>query len=321
MSGSAFDGWRGTSADPNDEQFGDVVESTSLDEADGYDAVLLGEPFDGAVIGRRGARHGPKAIRSALAGLKTATLAGGRLGGIGDLGDARMPWEPGDVEGLQSALRERTSAVHDLPGLPVFLGGDNSLTYPNVAPLIDRGSVGVVNFDAHLDVREVRDGPTSGTPYRQLLDTGLDGYAVVGARHFETSAAYVDFLRERGGAIIEAEAVGDDPASAAERALGALGPVSQVYLSVDLDVLDSTAAPGVSAPTPGGLSTRDLFRAVRRVARDDRLVGVEVVECAPSLEEEGRTAAAAARVVAHALTGRFGVGVHPPRSRTRGGAS
>jgi arginase family enzyme len=66
-------------------------------------------------------------------------------------------------------------------------------------------------------------------------------------------------------------------------------------------VLDAAAAPGVSAPTPGGLSTTQLFRALRLVAADDRVAGYEVVECAPPLDETGRTATAGSRAVAHFL--------------------
>jgi formimidoylglutamase len=171
--------------------------------------------------------------------------------------------------------------------------------------LLDRGSVGVVNFDAHLDCRAVPDdGPTSGTPYRQLLDAGLDAYACVGARHFETSTAYHDYVRERGGEVVTAEEVGTDVVSAVDSALDALSDVDAVYVSVDMDVLDATFAPGVSAPTPGGLTSRELYRALRLVASDDRLAGIEVVETAPPLDEDdGRTVATAARAVAHLLAG------------------
>lgn len=301
--------WRGTSSDPNDEQFGHLVQATSLDDADEFDAVLVGEPSDLAVIGRKGAEEGPEALREALTGVKSYHFAAGPVGGIGDLGDVdvlgRMREQSQNltVGGLQNRLREVTEQVHALDALPVFLGGDNSLTYPNVAPLLSRGSVGVVNLDAHLDVREVRDDATSGTPYRQLFETGLDGYACLGARHFETSTAYADYLAGMGGEVVTAEEVGDDPLAAAARALDALGDVEQIYVSVDLDVLDASAAPGVSAPTPGGLTTRELFRVLRRLARDDRIAGFEVVECAPPLDRNEMTVAAGARAVAHFLSG------------------
>jgi formimidoylglutamase len=310
--------WHGPSADPNDEQFGDVIRTTDLASATDYDAVLVGEPTDRGVIGRKGAAEGPAALRTALAGVKTYRFDDGPVGTVGDLGDvAALSRSDGESVGdIQNRVLSASEPVYDVvspvegpgpgtgsePGtLPVFLGGDNSLTYPNVAPLLERGSVGVVNLDAHLDVREVRKGPTSGTPYRQLFESGLDGYVCLGARHFETSTRYADYVREQNGAVVTSEAVGVDPETATTDALDALGSVDRVYVSVDLDVLDATAAPGVSAPTPGGLTTRELFLALRRLATDPRVAGFEVVECAPPLDEGDRTAAAGARAIAHFL--------------------
>jgi arginase family enzyme len=416
--------WRGHSSDPQDEQFGHIVEQAALDEADDYDAVLVGEPYDGAVIGRAGAREGPAAIREALAKTKTHHFDAGPVESVADLGTVEIPGGE-SVSAVQAAVRKVTESIHAADTIPVFLGGDNSLTYANVAPLLSReradggyvtdggfgddeetvgdvehfdptggsdedaedrdgeetgsadgteeddeasgsdegetaeaadaesdesdaesgdsdtepvddtvesedengdaegepdsGSsetsvdtdepaargterVGVVSLDAHLDFRAVDGQPTSGTPYRQLLDEGLDALAVLGARHFETTTAYATELREQGGEIITAEEVGEDTVEATDRALSAMEEVDAVYVSVDMDVLDTTAAPGVSAPTPGGITSRELFRMVRLLASDDRLAGIEIVETAPPLCPDGRTARAAARTVAHALS-------------------
>ena len=291
--------WNGSSEDPNDEQFGDIVEPISLDDASGFDAVLVGEPYDGAVIGRRGAHEGPAALRDTLADVKTHRFGAGPVESVGDCGDVDIP--DGDVSAVQEAVCESARKIHANDGLPVFLGGDNSLTYPNAAPLLSE-SLGVINFDAHLDCREIRGKPTSGSPYRQLHESGLDAYACVGARHFETSTAYAEYVDEQGGDIIASETVGNNVESAAERALNAMDDVNAVYVSVDLDVLDATAAPGVSAPTPGGLSTRELLEMLRTVAADERVAGFEVVECAPPLDRDGRTVAAGARAIAHFLS-------------------
>ena len=307
--------WQGPSTDPADEQFGDVVESIPLDRADACDAVLVGEPYDGAVIGRRGAREGPAALREALAATKTHHFDAGPVGGgstldtgIGDLGDVAtlVEWLPGDgtssVADVQSKVQSAARKAHQTDTLPVFLGGDNSLTYANASSLLDR-NLGCLNFDAHLDVREVRGDPTSGTPYRQLYEDGLDAYACVGARHFETSTAYAEFVRETGDEIVTPEEVADDPVEAADRALDAMDGVDALYVSVDLDVLDAAAAPGVSAPTPGGITARELYRMLRLVATDERVAGFEIVECAPPLDAGDRTARAGARAVAHFLAG------------------
>ncbi|WP_137286578.1 agmatinase family protein [Halorussus salinisoli] len=339
--------WMGPSNDLHDEQFGHVVELASIDDADRFDAVLVGEPFDRAVIGRKGASEGPAALRQHLAGTKTHHFDAGPVGSVADLGDvtlgdggseaqrasnnrvARDAERPSDhasgdsreqtaeprddpdeqsVADLQERVRTIAARVHDTDAFPVFLGGDNSMTYPNAAPLLDEGTLGVVNFDAHLDVREVREGrgPTSGTPYRQLYEDGLDAYACVGARHFETSTEYAEYVREQGDEVITAEEVGDDEVTAVDHALDAMGDVDHIYVSVDLDVLDAASAPGVSAPTPGGISTRELFRALRLLGAEDRLAGFEVVECAPSLETgtANLTATAGARAIAHLLSAR-----------------
>ncbi|WP_135806020.1 formimidoylglutamase [Halorussus marinus] len=298
--------WMGTSTDANDEQFGHVVELASIDDADGYDAALVGEPFDRAVIGRKGAAEGPAALRQRLAGTKTHHFDAGPVGSVADLGDVTFQAPPESVAELQDRVRTIAERVHNADAFPVFLGGDNSMTYPNAAPLLAEGSLGVVNFDAHLDVRDVGDDPTSGSPYRQLYDAGLDAYACVGARHFETSTAYAEFVRERGGEVVTSEEVGDDEIGAVDRALDAVASVDRVYVSVDLDVLDAAAAPGVSAPTPGGITTRELFRMLRLLGEEDRLAGFEVVECAPPLEQGSAalTASAGARAIAHLLSAR-----------------
>ena len=303
--------WRSPSSDPNDETFGDIVGGVETLHGDGseYDAVLVGEPFDRAVIGRKGAAQGPHAIREALAGVKTHHFGGRGVGTVGDAGDAYVAVEHGDelpqtVRDLQRHLRVVAGYAHEADTFPVFLGGDNSLTYANCLPLLGEGSLGVVNLDAHLDVRERREDATSGTPYRQLFAAGLDAYACVGARHFETSGRYAEYVGDRGGVVVTSDEVGRDVDGAAERALAAMRDVDQVYLSLDVDVLDATAAPGVSAPTPGGITTRECFRLCSLLAREERLAGFEVVECAPPLDREGRTVDAAARAVAHVLAGR-----------------
>ena len=297
--------------DRTDELFGHVIEDVTVESADRNEIVLVGEPFDRAVIGRSGASDGPTEIRKALARTKTAHFEHGRVRSIGDLGDVDslvtfLEQDIGHVEPVEmvhNRLQGTTAAVHDLDALPVFLGGDNSLTFPNVAPLLDRGSVGVINLDAHLDVRDVREDATSGTPYRQLFEAGLDGYACLGARHFETSHAYREYVHRQGGTVITADELGENPVGAAAMALESLRDVEYVYVSVDCDVLDASAAPGVSAPTPGGITTRELYRILGRLARDERIAGFEIVECAPPLDRDGMTVDAAARAVAHFLAG------------------
>jgi formimidoylglutamase len=293
--------WTGPSGDPRDEQFGDIVEGAALEEAASYQVCVVGEPYDGGVIGRKGAREGPAALRTALAATKTHHLDSGPVGALGDLGNVTFEGIDGSVGAVQDHVHTLTNEIHEQETIPLFLGGDNSLTYPNAAPLLDDGALGVLSLDAHLDCRAVDPEPSSGTPYRQLIKAGLDSFAVLGARHFETSTAYVDYAREAGATLLSAPKVCTDPAGAAETALDSLGDVDSVYVSLDMDVLDAAHAPAVSAPTPGGLTPSALFQLLYRLCRDPRLAGLEVVECAPPLSSNDRTARLGARAIAHAL--------------------
>lgn len=267
--------------DPQD----DFVGNRFVDDAVDADVVLFGLPYDGAVIGRKGAREGPRAIREQLKKLKSEKPARWR-----DLGDARMPDDPvaaGEVarEAMKAALATRA--------FPVALGGDHSLTYGLVRGVVDAlGEVSVLNLDAHLDVR-VATPPNSGTSFRRLVeDKVVDPrrIAEVGIRPFANSPKYLAWAKEVGIRVVEADNVESGFADALA------GLPDPLYVSLDIDVLDETAAPGVSAPTPGGLTTTQLF-AMLRALHARRVVAMDVVETAPPLDVDDRTARAAAYAI------------------------
>lgn len=305
--------WTGHEYDPNDELFGHIIENTAPEDAHNYDAVLVGEPYDGGQVGTRGAAAGPDGVRHGIDETKTATLDNGAVSKVGDLGNMDIPWGR-DVTETQAFIREITTEIHELDTFPVFIGGGHDLGYPNAAPLLEQhDSVAVVNFDAHADVREVVDRPYNGSPFRQVFEEGLDEYVFVGARHFETSTPYLEFLEEHNATTISAEEVGLDPLGTVDRIIDAVGDVDAVYVSSDLDVLDMTFAPATTAPTPGGLTSREFFMCLRNlVAKEERIVGYDVIGNAPPLESKdqrlaganiGRTGQAGARAVAHVIAG------------------
>ena len=305
--------WSGPTFDPHDEHFGDIVELTTPTDAQSHDAVLVGEPYDGGQVSVRGAALGPEGVRQALAETKTCNLKHGPVTGVGDLGDIDIPWGE-EVVQTQTYIKQVTDEVHQLDTFPVFIGGGHDLGYPNSAPLLDlHDSVAIINFDAHADVREVVGKPYNGSPFRQVLEEGLNDYAFIGGRHHETSTSYVNYLRENDHEIIPSETVGADPVGSVERAIESVGDVDAIHVSCDLDVLDMTAAPGTTAPTPGGLTTRELYTCLRTVAQDPRVVSFDLIGCAPPLEtgtqrlmsaNVGRTAIAGARAIANLLAGR-----------------
>lgn len=261
------------------------------------DVVLFGVPYDGAVLGRKGAREGPNAIRGELRKLKSA-LPERWL----DLGDARMPEDPreaGDV-----ATRAMKAAL-ETGAFPVALGGDHSLTY-GLAKAVREvvGPIAVLNLDAHLDVREAK-AVNSGTSFRRLVDDRIvapEWLFEAGLRWFANSPTYLQWAKKAGIRYWSADQMGTVDVLAAIRAAFEAAPPERrpkgLYVSLDIDVLDESAAPGVSAPTPGGVTTAKLFEVMRALpAMGVPLLALDVMETAPPLDPDGRTARAAAHAI------------------------
>jgi formiminoglutamase len=159
----------------------------------------------------------------------------------------------------------------------------------------------VINLDAHLDVRDVVGVPNSGTSFGRLLDIGLvpgANLVEVGLRDFANADAYARKARKAGATLFGAQEWIDDPKGVLQHAIEiASRDADGVYLSVDLDVLDQAEAPGVSAPTPGGVTSAQLNAAIRLVAERAPLVGADFMEVAPPLDRDGMTSRAAAHAV------------------------
>lgn len=304
--------WEGPTFDPNDEHFGDIIETISIEKADDYRAVLVGEPFDAGQVSVRGAMYGPEGLRQSIAETKTHHLNQGPVEPVGDLGDIEIP-HGRDLNEIHELIKSVVQKVHAAETFPILLGGGHDLGYPNSISLLDLyNDVGVINFDAHADVREVVDYPYNGTPFRQALEDGLAEYAFLGGRHFETSTPYVKYMQENGCTIVPAPELTSSPIESIDKAFDQMGYVDAIHVSCDLDVLDISVASGLTAPTPGGLNSRELFECLNYVVQSDKVVSFDLIGCAPPLESLvprlrqqniGPTAIAGGRAIAHVLSG------------------
>lgn len=304
-------------ATPEDPRFLDLF----VPKAKGADLLLAGVPYDGAVIGRKGCKDGPTAIREAFRYLGSHDAAAGRsLKGftIHDLGDA--PVVAGDTTRTHHVVEGILAAALVAKQPLVVLGGDNSLSYATFRALhaVHGGRWGVVVLDAHYDLRPHEGQPTSGTPYRRILEevpgdpVAGPNLAEVGIRPYANAPSLAAYAKEHGVTIISAgEVRAKGMAAAARKALKAAGAgVDHLFLSVDIDGLDQSIAPGCSAPGAGGLTFGESATLVEAVASDPRCRGMDVVEVAPNLDPTGNTARVAAQLVAHfagALHGRKAV--------------
>lgn len=273
-------------------------------------AVLIGFPVDEGVRrngGRTGAAQGPAAIRQALyrltpdaarpdmAELLTHTM---------DLGDVAVAES---LEAAQEQLAE-VAAPHLAAGtLVIVLGGGHETAFGHFLGAVRAGvAVELLNWDAHADVRPLREGlGHSGSPFRQALEhpSGLARrYTVAGLQPQSIAAAHLEYVRAHGRAVFAA-----DLTATRTTELYALLQ-HPTLVSFDLDAVDQSFAPGVSAPATNGLSPALWLRAAERAGATPRVVGCEVVELNPRFDRDDQTARLAALTVWRVLRGRAGAG-------------
>jgi formimidoylglutamase len=279
------------------------------------DVAILGAPWDDSVVYRPGARFGPRAVREALY-LRSFFHVGWGIDPFESLtaidhGDAACV--PGLVEPSHAATKAKVADVAGRGILPMVVGGDHSITYPAasaVAEAIAPRRLGIVHFDAHADTAPDAWGnlASHGTPMRRLIESGAvagRNFVQIGLRGYWPPPDVFDWMTEqqmRWHTMAEIEERGFEPVVRDGIAEALDGP-DAVYLSVDIDVVDPGAAPGTGTPEPGGLAPFQLLRAVRLIAREVELAGMDVTEVCPPYDHADVTAALANRCLLEALTG------------------
>jgi formiminoglutamase len=298
--------YRGT---PDDPRLGERIERASdLRRAQAAATVaLIGYADDRAVAngrGRPGAAQGPAELRRFLSRLTPGDR--GQLDRLvlRDLGDAAP--ELGGVEQVHAAIEEVALAALTAGACVVLLGGGHDGAYASHSALLRAvsGPVASVNVDAHLDVRPLRDGLiTSGTPFRRLAERWGERYALteLGVQPQHNARAHREWAAARGFAVLALDEVrGRVPAAFAE---ALRMPGEALAVSLDLDAVEASTAPGVSAPCPDGLTAADLYACARLAGQEPRVRVLDVMELSPALDADGRTARLGAAAIWHFLAG------------------
>ena len=284
----------------------------------GAAAAIIGAPFDGGTSHRSGCRFGPQAIRLTDYLPHDGSRPSLALGvdplvdlGVVDLGDVEMP--SGETERSLRALEDRVAAVAAAGVVPIVLGGDHTIALPDVTGVarhVGWGRVAVIHFDAHADTGDTQLGSLygHGTPMRRLIESGAcrgDRFLQIGLRGYWPEPETLDWMAAQGMRSFEmSEIVSRGLDAVLDEALTiAAIDCDAVFLSVDVDVVDPGSAPGTGTPEPGGLTSRQLLDAVRRIAMEAELGGVDVVEVSPPYDHAEVTAYLANRVVLEALGG------------------
>ncbi|MDO8307319.1 MAG: agmatinase [Actinomycetota bacterium] len=296
------------------------VDMCDLDDSSTYadaDVVILGAPFDGGTSYRSGARFGPSAMRAAcyLGHDGSRPSLAMRTDGLRDLrvvdaGDVEM--FSGDAATACASLERVVEQVAASGAIPVVLGGDHTITWPDVTGVARArgwGRVAVIHFDAHADTGNIEFGSLigHGQPMRRLIESGAargDRFLQIGLRGYWPPPDILDWMAEQGMRSFEmTEIVARGLDECLDEAFAiALDDCDGIFLSVDIDVCDPGHAPGTGTPEPGGLSSRQLLDAVRRICYELPVVGMDVVEVSPPFDHSDITALLGNRVVLEALS-------------------
>ena len=280
------------------------------------DAGLLGVPYDGASVVRSGSRGAPDAIRQAFSyntsyssdfDVDINTLE------IADLGDVDVDLM--NLKRTRSQTKQVLDAIHSRGITPVVLGGDHSTSYATVAAACDRNdidSLGFIQFDTHQDLRHSHEGqPSSGVQFRELLESDRypeftgENFAQIGIHGFQNSRYYMDYADEKDISVFSGRDVAKRGIDTVvdDALMTAADGTDGIFMSIDIDCLDLSIAPGTAAPSPGGLSSWDILEAVFAVGSHEKTIGMDLVEVSPSHDVQDLTSITAATIICHYLGG------------------
>lgn len=259
----------------------------------GVDVAVSGVPFDTAVTHRSGARLGPAAIRAAS--VQLAELEAFPFGfnlfehlAVVDYGDCYL--DPHHPETIPGTIEAHADAILESGAKMLTFGGDHFVAYPLIKAHAKRhGPVALLHVDAHSDTWE-DDGKTlnHGSMFQRAVNEGLIDVArssQVAIRTFNDS--------DYGFEILTAPWVHRNGIAATLEVVRARAGDAPLYVTFDIDGLDPAFAPGTGTPVPGGLSTAQGLELIRGLAGMN-LIGMDVVEVLPALDQAEITALAAA---------------------------
>jgi formiminoglutamase len=250
--------------------------------------------------GRTGAAKGPNEIKRALAKLPynigTSCIA--------DVGNIRCEGE--NLEGAQSELGNVVTKLLQKSAKPIILGGGHETLYGHYLGVREYlgadVSLGIINIDAHFDMRDEQT-PSSGTMFRQIMEQDKKaGYLCLGIQEFGNTQSLFKTADAYGCSYVLEESIADNKF---RETFEIIDTFAQKYdfimLTLCMDSIVSSEAPGVSAPSPFGLEPKTVRKLLRYIAAKENLTSFDISEVNPLVDESGKTVRLAALLVAEVM--------------------
>jgi len=265
--------------------------------------------------GQLGAAKAPDALRSELAKLPWKFPVSKRLVDVGNI-----QYMDTNLEKAQQQLGDTIAKALEKKMTPIILGGGHETAYGHYLGIRksigEDASLGIINIDAHFDLRSYDEQPSSGTMFKQILEHDKkSSYFVVGIQRYGNTQELFD-TADRLGVKYEYEEnmhIGN-----IHKLTVALEHfINQhdfVFLTLCTDVLNAAFAPGVSAPSPFGLDPSVVRSIIRTVTSHDKTLSFDISEVNPLLDENNRTVKLGAYLINEAITTFLGGKIHDASS-------
>ncbi len=276
--------------------------------------ALLGYSCDEGVRrnrGRVGASAGPDAIRGKMAVM--AWHCG--ISPVYDCGN--IACVNGDLSTAQRSLGKAVHAILSNGSFPIVLGGGHDIAYGMYQGIqlymeakASKGRLGIINFDAHFDLRKPKPKGNSGTPFYQIARKEMSrgssiNYYVLGIQRSSNTQDLFDRAQELNATIVTNDELHNANISGLSEQLEQfMKHCDKIYLSIDMDVFASAYAPGVSAPSALGCTPNVVLHLIQIIASSGRLMCMDIAEMNPLYDIDDRTAQLAATIVEHVVRSR-----------------
>ncbi len=279
-----------------------ILKSTQL-LAEGEHALsLIGFESDEGVKrnnGRVGAAFAPNEIRKGLAKLPFNLDKATRVIDTGN-----VACENGDLEQAQHVLGEQVAKLFHHSCTPIIIGGGHETLYGHYLGVREffgsDVSLGVINIDAHFDMRE-SEVPSSGTMFKQILDEDPNaGYLCLGIQKFGNTKALFNIAKTYGCEYIMEENLDFDDST--KQVIDVFTDAyDYVLLTLCTDSINASAAPGVSAPSPFGLDPKLVRSLLCYIVTKENVTSFDISEVNPRLDESDKTTRLAANLIAEVM--------------------
>lgn len=255
--------------------------------------------------GRIGAAKGPESIRKELSNLPCQFSQDVKLFDAGNIF-----CENSSLEDTQDSLAKAVSKILGLNLFPILLGGGHEIAFGHYKGILDHlkektpdKNIGIINFDAHFDLRPYPNGGTSGTMFRQIADLTKDNninfsYFCLGIQKHSNTLNLFKTADELGVEYMLAkEIVHGDYYSMIEKLDDFIKDQDHIYVTICSDVFSSAFAPGVSAPQPLGLDPEKVLIFLKYILRSKKTISFDIAEVSPRFDQDNTTSNLASVII------------------------